>query len=141
MARRPFASINLVIENTVPPDIVAGTNKKHTFAFSFEVCSDNKAQVATLFLQMPMPDGEKTPVGQSRFSLASALVQVKPKKGERRNSYQKHQTRETARGTEMNLNNTSQTGVQPQSTPDTERRPELYVIQNISTGYDNAAMV
>ncbi|XP_071792859.1 attractin-like isoform X3 [Asterias amurensis] len=140
MARRPFAPINLVIENTVPPDIVAGTNKKQTFAFSFEVCSDNKAQVATLFMQMPMPDGDKIPVGQSRFSLASALIQVKPKKGERRNSNPKHQTRETARGIETNLN-TSQTGVQSQSTPDTDRRPELYVIQNNSSGYDNAAMV
>ena len=87
-----------------------------------------------------MPDGDKIPVGQSRFSLASALIQVKPKKGERRNSNPKHQARETARGIETNLN-TSQTGVQSQSTPDTERRPELYVIQNNSSGYDNAAMV
>lgn len=36
----------------------------------------------TVFLQLPMPDGEAPPIGQPRLALASALVQLKPKKAE-----------------------------------------------------------
>ncbi|XP_038070989.1 attractin-like isoform X2 [Patiria miniata] len=153
MARRPFATVNLVIENTVPPDIVAGTKKKYPLAFSTENCSDSKAQVATLFMQMPMPDGDKVPYGQTRFCLASALVQAKAKKGERRNSHQKTETREPVRS-EACLNNACTTPSPPlEGNPDPtdmderdlveERpRPELHVIQNhFPASYDNAAMV
>ncbi|XP_022110454.1 attractin-like protein 1 isoform X2 [Acanthaster planci] len=151
MARRPFATVNLVIENTVPPDIVVGTKKKHPLAISTANCSDNKAQVATIFMQMPMPDDGKVPFGQSRFCLASALVQIKAKKGERRNSHQKAEIPEPR--SEGNLNNACST-LNPlhdnhDSTETAQRelvdcptRPALHVIQNhFPASYDNAAMV
>nr|XP_054766714.1 attractin-like [Lytechinus pictus] len=81
MASRPFAAVNVEVSKSAPPDLVAECQNYQVLA-ALEPCSDNKAGIMTVFLQLPMPDGEAPPLGQPRLALASALVQLKPKKAE-----------------------------------------------------------
>ncbi|XP_041477758.1 attractin-like protein 1 isoform X4 [Lytechinus variegatus] len=81
MASRPFAAVNVEVSKSAPPDLVAECQNYQVLA-ALEPCSDSKAGIMTVFLQLPMPDGEAPPLGQPRLALASALVQLKPKKAE-----------------------------------------------------------
>ncbi|KAJ8025804.1 Attractin [Holothuria leucospilota] len=81
MARRPFASIFLEIENNAPPDLIATTKFKPSTSVGLatEPLKDSKAALATIIMQLPLVDGE-VPIGQSRITFATALVNQKSKK-------------------------------------------------------------
>ncbi|XP_033102820.1 attractin-like isoform X2 [Anneissia japonica] len=80
MASRPCATINLELERNRPPDLLPSGKKSYPNVIAFEPCSEQKAAVASLFMQIPLPDNCEVPYGQTRIVLASALVQMKHKK-------------------------------------------------------------
>ncbi|XP_071506476.1 attractin-like protein 1 [Diadema antillarum] len=84
MASRPFASIDVEISKSAPPDLVAECRSNQVLT-TLEPCSDNKAGIMTVLMQLPLAEGDAAPpYGQPRLTLASALIQLKPKKSELR---------------------------------------------------------
>lgn len=142
MASRPFASIFLEIESKAPPDLIATTKSKPSTSVgvAIEPLKENKAALATVIMQLPFIDGE-IPVGQSRVTLATALVTQKSKKTDFHRQVpeirEPSAPRETPRGE-------TPRGPTPNGRPNTARDIELMydeICSDEAHAYDNPAMV
>ncbi|XP_071947686.1 attractin-like isoform X2 [Antedon mediterranea] len=99
MASRPVASINVELERNRPPDLLPSGKKSYPNVIAYEPCSEQKAAVASLFMQIPLPDNCEVPYGQTRLVLASALIQMKHKKIDTRDMGGARQRKQTHRVT------------------------------------------
>ncbi|XP_071828019.1 attractin-like protein 1 isoform X5 [Apostichopus japonicus] len=136
MASRPFASIFVELVNNAPPDLIPTTKSKPTNAVgvAIEPLKDSKVALTTIIMQLPYAEGQ-VPTGQSRVTLATALVNQKGKKQEVR------VVPEINEPTSPRMSDASTREATPNGRPNTARDIEVSCDDTCNHGYDNPAMV